>query len=105
MEALNGIKRVSDLVSRLESNDALTAMLKEKPTEVLRAAEVEIRDQAEVPNTFVYKAAVIFVGLALLTTVVGALFLLQNGKMTEAPEWVIALTSGAIGALAGMLRS
>lgn len=105
MEAIQGIKRVSDLATRIEADPALAAMFQEKPTDVLRAAAVEISDNAPVPNTFVYKAAVFCIGLALIITVIGAFVVLNTGKVTETPEWVIALTSAAIGALAGMLRT
>ena len=105
MEAVQGIRKVSDLATRVESDPALASMLQAKPTEVLRAAAIEISDNESVPNTFVYKAAVIFIGLALILTILGALLLLNFGETTEAPEWVIALTSASVGALAGMLRT
>lgn len=73
MEDIKGIKTVSELVSRVEGNTELSAKLSEKPTEVLRAAEIEIRDNQEVPNTPIYKAAVFFVGSALIVSIVGGI--------------------------------
>ena len=105
MDELKGVKTVGELVSRVDSNQALEQMIKDKPSDVLRAADLEIRENAEVPNTFVYRAAVVFVGLALLITIIGAFILLGFENAGEAPEWVVAVTSAAIGALAGMLRA
>ncbi|GFE66996.1 hypothetical protein [Litoreibacter roseus] len=105
MEDLKGIKNVKELVSRIETNPTLSTKLGEKPSEVLRAADDEIRANQDLPNNFIYQAAVVFVGATLIITVVGALSLIGFGKMTDTPEWVIALTSAGVGALAGMLRS
>ncbi|GGX60940.1 hypothetical protein GCM10007385_32760 [Tateyamaria omphalii] len=106
MENLKGIRTIGELVTRIDANDKLAATFGEKPTEVLRAADMEIRENApSVPNNFVYQAAVVFVGATLLVTVIGAFLLLDSEAITEAPEWVIALTSAGIGALAGMLRA
>lgn len=106
METLKGIKTVSDLVSRIETNEGLSSMFTEKPTEVLRAADTEIRENAPpLPNHFVYRAAVVFVGVTLIITVFGGFGLLLTNQTAETPEWVVALTSAGIGALAGMLRN
>ena len=106
MQDLKGIRSVSELVTRIEASDTLATTFGEKPTEVLRAADVEIRENApSLPNNFVYQAAVVFVGVTLVVTVIGAFLLLASEPITEAPEWVIALTSAGIGALAGMLRA
>lgn len=105
MEELKGVRTITELVQRVDKSETLAAKLKEKPSDVLRAADVEIRDNSDVPNTFVYRAAVIFVGLALLLTIAGVLALLAFDGVEKAPEWAIAVTSAAIGALAGMLRA
>lgn len=106
MQDIKGIKTVSDLVERLEADADLKTMFDAKPTEVLRAADTEIRDNAPtLPNVFIYQAAVIFVGLTLLITIIGAFALLRQENATDTPEWVIAVTSAGIGALAGMLRT
>ncbi|MDJ0629559.1 MAG: hypothetical protein QNJ44_14975 [Rhodobacter sp.] len=68
MAELKGAKSLGTPVSSFDSNQALATMLKAKSTDVSRAADLEIRDNADVPNTPVEKVAVTFGGLALPIT-------------------------------------
>lgn len=80
MEDLKGIKTVGDLLARIETNPDLASKLGAQPAEILRAADVEMRDNQPLPNTPIYRAAVLFVGLTLLVTVIGALTLVGLGN-------------------------
>lgn len=97
MEFVKGIRSISDLADRVETNPELKKLIGEKPSEVLHAAATEV------PNTFVYRAAVSFVGASLILLILGGIYLAGTG--TGAPEWLVSTAAAGIGALAGMLRS
>ena len=103
---------IHSTMAPVEVARTLTAELREK----LKAAalddatkgEVEkmISDQEnqiqfEVPNTFVYRAAVIGVLLVCVLIVAGAIF--QPSQWTNFPEFLKLTLSTAIGAIAGMI--
>ena len=70
--------------------------------EVLDRAEVEATRNA-LPDTFVYKATVVVLGLSVLSVIVAQLWITLTPDAPPIPDGLIALGSAAIGALAGLL--
>ncbi|MBR9891376.1 hypothetical protein GYB14_06745 [bacterium] len=56
------------------------------------------------PDTPVYWLVVGSLGAAVMVSLLGAIVLMWNGNVTEAPDILIATASGAVGALAGILN-
>jgi hypothetical protein len=89
------IRTVGQLASAVKKDPQLEADLKNDPGGTLAGLT------SQVPDTWVYRSVVWFLGIIALTTAVGAL-ILASEKNTP-PEGVIALGSAAVGALAGLL--
>jgi len=85
-------ERVSDLAAAGDSK-TVESIVKEVKTEAER--------RTEVPDTFVYRATVVVLGVSVLT-VVGSQLWLSLVDM-DIPDGLIAIGSAAIGALAGLL--
>jgi uncharacterized membrane protein YbhN (UPF0104 family) len=91
--------RVQDLASELERNPDLAARLKEDPQKALK--DLSRQRPIYERDAWVYRIVVLSLGVAILIAAVGAVVLQYNGH--DSPAILVALGSGAIGALAGLL--
>ena len=92
--------RVEDLADEVERDPELAARLKENPKKVLEELGRRQRPAYE-RDQWVYRIVVLSLGLAVLIAALGAVILQYNGH--DSPAILVALGSGAIGALAGLL--
>jgi len=90
------IRPLSQLAAAVAGDPALFERVQDDPVQAttLLAAEEAL------PDTWVYRAVVIALDLAVLACIVGAIILSANGK--EIPQTFIALGFAAVGALAGL---
>src|SRR3990172_8732735 len=90
------IATLEQLAAALASDPALAARVKEDPAKA-------IADLAAPLQTDVWSYRIVVGGLALaiLSAVGGAILLAMNGR--PVPEVLLAIGSGAVGALAGLL--
>jgi hypothetical protein len=89
------IRTLNQLATAVDKDQQLEADLKSDPKSTLAKLATQI------PDTWVYRSVVWFLGITALTTAVGSLILASNGNTP--PEGVIALGSAGVGALAGLL--
>lgn len=66
-------------------------------------AEKEARKISEIPNTPIYLWVVAALSLTLLATVGGAIALVFIDGQAKVPDLLVAMGSGALGALAGIV--
>ena len=90
------------LSKRLSDDPNLLEQYKEDPISMLQ------KEQTENPLTYdrwIYRVIVLSLGLTVITTVVGIIFLMNKGPIGDQniPTILTALASGAIGAIAGLL--
>lgn len=90
------VRTVSQLRARLALDQNLRDELSANPESALARIDAE-----PIPDTWIYRIVVLSLGLAVLSCIIGAIVLSALGKAI--PELLIALGSGAIGALAGLL--
>lgn len=90
------VRTVSQLRARVSRDRNLRDELSADPETVLARIDAE-----PIPDTWIYRIVVLSLGLAVLSCIIGAIVLSALGKAI--PELLIALGSGAIGALAGLL--
>jgi hypothetical protein len=69
---------------------------------IVGQAELEARRRSEIPDTFVYRATVIVLGVSVVTVVIAQFTLALRGQ-ASIPDGLIAIGAAAIGALAGLL--
>jgi hypothetical protein len=99
------VQQAQDVISRFQE-PAQMAALKEDPTTELQKLKDELtRELSGTPayqtDRWIYRMVVASLGLTLLIAAVGAVILASNS--ITAPDVLVALGSGAIGALAGLL--
>ncbi|MCW4463869.1 hypothetical protein OK349_19355 [Sphingomonas sp. BT-65] len=70
---------------------------------IVNEAELEARRRTNVPDTFVYQATVILLGISVLSVIVAQMWLALEKTQADIPDGLIAIGSAAIGALAGLL--
>jgi len=90
------IATLEQLAAALASDPALAARVKEDPAKAI--AELAAPLQTDV---WIYRIVVGGLALAILSAVGGAILLAMNGR--PVPEVLLAIGSGAVGALAGLL--
>lgn len=90
------VRTISQLRARIAREPDLRDALSSDPETTLARIDAQ-----PVPDTWIYRIVVISLGLAVLSCIIGAIVLSALGK--PIPELLIALGSGAIGALAGLL--
>ncbi len=74
-------------------------------TELIKVAKTALDDSSKSPletDIWIYRLVVIIIGLVLLLSVSGILFI-YNEEGKKIPETLTALGSGALGAFAGLL--
>lgn len=90
------VTMVRELVRRVQDNPKLGEAIVADPA----VARKELENFF--PDTGIYRLTVGALGAALLLSVAGALALVWHNS-SEVPDILIATTSGALGALAGLL--
>lgn len=94
-------KNFTDIVEEKAHDIARAVNDPKKVREVLSEAQTEARERTGVPDTFPYRATVLFLGSALIAVILAQVWITVTGK--ETPDGLIAIGSAAIGALAGLL--
>jgi predicted phage tail protein len=90
------IATIEQLAEAVRSDPALAARVRENPAEAI--ADLASPLQSDV---WIYRLVVGALALAILITVVGAILLAMQGRTV--PDVLLAIGSGAVGALAGLL--
>lgn len=90
------IATIEQLAEAVRSDPALAARVRENPAVAI--AELASPLQSDV---WIYRLVVGALALAILITVVGAILLAMQGRTV--PDVLLAIGSGAVGALAGLL--
>jgi hypothetical protein len=90
------IVTLAQLAAALESDPALAARVKEDPARAIAGLAAPLQS-----DVWIYRIVVGALALAILGAVGGAIVLAMNGR--PIPEVLLAIGSGAVGALAGLL--
>lgn len=92
------IQSASDLVAKIAQDPQFEADVKANPGQAIARVAAPLPLQND---NWIYRIVVGSLGLVILIAVVGGIYLaLQDKKL---PEGIIALSSAAVGALAGLL--
>jgi len=96
-------RSVDQLLTIIKSDPNAITALKNDPIPTLEKYVDKAKSETPIfyRDKWVYRLVVISLGLIILVAGVGAIILVALGKTT--PEILIALGSGAVGALAGLL--
>ncbi len=90
------IATLEQLAAALKSDPALAAQVKEDPAKAIAGLVAPLQS-----DVWIYRIVVGALALAILGAVGGAIVLAMNGR--PIPEVLLAIGSGAVGALAGLL--
>lgn len=92
------IQSAADVVSKIAQDPQFAADVKANPGEAIArvAAPMPLQN-----DNWIYRIVVGSLGLVILITVIGGIYLALASK--GLPEGIIALSSAAVGALAGLL--
>lgn len=90
------IATLEQLAATLESDPALAARIKADPAGAIAGLAAPLQT-----DVWIYRMVVGGLALAILGSVGGAVLLAMNGR--PVPEVLLAIGSGAVGALAGLL--
>ena len=90
------IATLEQLAAALASDPALAARVKEDPAKAIAGLAEPLQS-----DVWIYRIVVGALALAILSAVGGAILLAMNGRTV--PEVLLAIGSGAVGALAGLL--
>jgi hypothetical protein len=91
------VRTPQDLVERFQQHPELEQAIKKDPTIV--AAVITPLDS----DTWIYRIVVSALGLAVLGSIGGAVYLAGQSPGATTPEGIVAIGSAAVGALAGLL--
>lgn len=89
-----------ELAEELRKNPALAEEFKKNPDGVI--GQMILRHPIYQGDKWIYRIVVVFLGLTVLSTVIGGL-VLKYTAAAELPPALIALGSAGVGALAGLL--
>jgi len=90
------VRSVSDLAVRVAQDPELAQRIQASPVDTLASLAAPLES-----DVWIYRMVVGALGLGVLVGMVGSIILALAGK--PIPEVIVALGSGAIGALAGLL--
>jgi len=90
------IGTLGELAAALQADPALAARVKDDPAGAIAGLAAPLQTDA-----WIYRIVVGALALAILGAVGGAILLAMNGRTI--PEVLLAIGSGAVGALAGLL--
>jgi hypothetical protein len=99
MSKYGKIRNTIQLAASMRQNPEMEKALREDPGKVLD----EINANRFLPNTKVYQMVVFSLGAAVLVALCGAIAISLKDATTEIPDILVATTSAAVGALAGLL--
>ncbi len=92
------IQSAADVVTRIAQDPAFAEEVKANPGKAIARVAVPMPLQSD---NWVYRIVVGSLGIVIITTVFGGIYLASLSK--GLPEGIIALSSAAVGALAGLL--
>ena len=92
------IQSATDIVAKIAQDPQFEAAVRENPADAIArvAAPMPLQN-----DNWIYRIVVGSLGSVILITIIGGLYLAYVGK--NLPEGIIALSSAAVGALAGLL--
>ncbi len=90
------IATLGQLAAALQADPALAARVKDDPASAIAGLAAPLQT-----DVWIYRIVVGALALAILSAVGGAIVLAMNGR--PIPEILLAIGSGAVGALAGLL--
>lgn len=98
-------RTLNRFAARLEVDPELVAEMRTNPAEVLRKEAIKVAriEDALTSDKWVYRIVVLTLGGSLLSTTIGAIVLAARDPNADLPQILVAIVSGCIGALAGLL--
>lgn len=90
------IVSVTELAARLRSDPQLQAQVRADPAGTIAGLAAPLRN-----DVWIYRVVVVALGLAILTSLAGAIYLTAIGKQDS--TLLTAIGSASVGALAGLL--
>ena len=88
----------TDLVAQIDQNPELLEKVKQDPVGALQGIATPLES-----DKWVYRIVVLALGLTVLIVVSGTFVLKVVDNQTPIPDALVAIGSGAVGALAGLL--
>jgi anaerobic C4-dicarboxylate transporter len=91
---------------RLSQDPDLQTRMKNDPVQTLKDAAADARPTPLTSDVVIYRSVVLFLGTAVLVSILGAIVLVWHCKCDanrEPPQILTAIGSAAVGALAGLL--
>ena len=96
------IKSISDFKNELKENPLMQEEFKKDPVEAVE----KIKENPLDYDVWIYRMVVFSLGATILAIIIGVIFLIGSGKISDdknVPTILTAIGSAAIGALAGLL--
>ncbi len=96
---MSTIKSIPALQNELASNSDLQKQFKDDPVKAIQ------QFSAPIPDTWIYRIVVGSLGLAIIFVIIAVVIITAKGNTSDdhIPTILTAISSGAIGALAGLL--
>lgn len=92
---------------RLSQDPDLQKRMKDNPVQTVKDAAADARPTPLTSDVMIYRSVVIFLGFAVLVSILGAIVLAWHYRcdatIKEPPQILTAIGSAAVGALAGLL--
>ena len=98
----NTVRSFSQFKNALLTDPKLQAEFKTNPQEAIK----KIKPEPWFNDKLIYRLVVLFLGVIVLSIVMGVMILIASGEVSkdyEVPDILIATASTAIGAIAGLL--
>lgn len=98
-------RALTRFAAKVAENPELALRVKANPVDALReeAGNLTRIENALASDRWVYRIVVLTLGSSLICTTVGAIVLAAMHPKEDVPQILIAIVSGSIGALAGLL--
>lgn len=96
---------INDLAEKLENSPDLEQRFKQDPVQALKETAARLQPTPLSTDVVIYRWVVVFLGLTVLVSILGAIVLTWRDAATtkEPPQILTAIGSAAVGALAGLL--
>ena len=96
---------INDFAAKVENSPDLEQRLKENPVQALKESAARLQPTPLSTDTVIYRWVVIFLGMTVLVSILGAIVLTwrDTAAAKEPPQILTAIGSAAVGALAGLL--
>jgi hypothetical protein len=92
------VRSASELVNRVANDPKLEQSVRDNPVETLARLAAPLDS-----DVWIYRMVVGALGLAVLLTIVGLIWLTLYNFGNSIPDGIVAIGSAAVGALAGLL--